>query len=109
MSRRMTRSRPVYHSVSRARMERATRGSLTPPRPSGHSRRPGWCAGAAGGRPPPQAPGGEPPRPPVLQHIAGAPDGVQERRVTVAVDLAPEVADVHVDDVALRVELETPY
>ena len=43
-----------------------------------------------------------------LEHVAGAAHGVQQALVVGAVDLAPQVADVDVDDVALGVEVQAP-
>ena len=43
-----------------------------------------------------------------LQAIAGAAHGVQERAVEALVDLLPEPADMHVDDVGLRIEMVVP-
>src|SRR5262249_19450424 len=43
------------------------------------------------------------------QHVSRASNRVKQPALALAVDLAAEVADVHVDDVALRVEVEPPH
>src|SRR5262245_25647615 len=49
------------------------------------------------------------PRSPLgAQHVARSPERVEQPPLALAVDLAPEVADVDVDDVALGVEVEAP-
>ena len=56
-------------------------------------------------------PGPDPHRPASLlggELVAGAPQRVQEPPVALAVDLAPEIADVDVDDIALGVEVQAP-
>src|SRR5215471_4073406 len=45
----------------------------------------------------------------VLQDVAGSADRVEELLLLRPVDLAAQIADVHVDDVALGVEVEPPH
>src|SRR5579872_4424778 len=41
-------------------------------------------------------------------HVPGAPDGLQQRRVEAAIDLGAQPRHMHVDDVGLRVEMVVP-
>src|SRR4029079_11915389 len=45
----------------------------------------------------------------VTDGVAGAADGVQQRRRKVLVDLRAKARDMHVDDVGLRIEMIIPY
>ena len=45
----------------------------------------------------------------IPDHIAGAADGMQQRRVIAAIDRLAQPADVHVDQIGLRIEVQVPY
>src|SRR5581483_7860195 len=42
-------------------------------------------------------------------HVAGIADGSQQLPLLIRIDLLPELADVHVDDIGLRVEVIVPH
>src|SRR5277367_3143343 len=44
----------------------------------------------------------------VTNHITGAADGVEQRRVEITIDLGPQARHVHVDHVGLRIEMIIP-
>src|SRR5687768_11099918 len=47
--------------------------------------------------------------PPVEQSVARAPDRLERRLVEPFLELAPQPADIDVDDVGLRIEVHLPY
>src|SRR5579863_8992637 len=43
------------------------------------------------------------------EHVARSSDGVDQRRREAAIDFAAQAADLHIDDVGLRIEMAVPH
>src|SRR6516162_93084 len=44
----------------------------------------------------------------VTNHITGAADGAEQRRVEIAIDLGPQPRHMHIDHIGLRIEMVVP-